>query len=129
MCRVHITSQLAALFVCGYPGSKHLLHCIFWPTHIPEAYYCGYTSFYTGKVDFDKICRLLLFPLLCTPCPFPFFISRFSFLSLLSISPSPPPSFHLSPYFCQYADGVWGLGKEGDIKSELRLCMRLQAGL
>lgn len=62
----------------------------------------------------------------------PFFISHFFSLSSLSMSLAfflffSPPLPILLPYLlivlCQYADRLWGLGKERDIKSELWLCV------
>lgn len=49
------------------------------------------------------------------------FHSLFLFFFFLPLSELPP----LSIFLCQYADRVWGLGKERDIKSGLWLCTRL----
>lgn len=115
-----------------YLGTQgHLLHTMYILTDITKVYNCGYTSCCTGKgVVYDQICRLLLFPLLRTPFPLPFFIaSSLSSLSMslalfLSLPPPLPISLPYLPIFlCQYADTVWGLGKEGDIKSGLWLCV------
>lgn len=102
----------------------------------------GFTSFCTGKVvDYDKICRLLLFPLLCTPLPFPFFISHLSTLSSLypiSLARSLLLLFFLSSIIHHSTShrisvsmliDFGGLAMERDIKSGLWLCMCLQPRL
>lgn len=96
----------------AHHSEQEIMLCMIKPVHYSLFHYCAPFS----TPDFH-------FPLLL-------FILTLHFTGFLSFSLSfsvliPASTYCISIFLCQYADRVWGLGKERDIKSGLWLCTRL----